>query len=282
MKDPSEWYTYKVSIQRGFLLRYQIQDTLQKNLFRKNIVFGALPIGDPADISLSAIEHIKTADVILVENHRQFSRLINAINYLNIEERPNINPRGIILQYNLESDPAHVDDMKNVLLEHVKNRKKIFAVSDEGSSVFLEPMSQFKSMLVEMNISYQVLSGPNSVISAVVNGKRNVHSFYFAGNFQHLSNKEKTFEEIRLLNKPTVIILKSKGLEEVIKELSDNFSNDWEADFQMNLSMDTEIHVDGVFDKILEFVYTNSRLWSEEDEIQKVIITLYPKGYHAE
>jgi 16S rRNA C1402 (ribose-2'-O) methylase RsmI len=263
-------------------LRYQIQDTLQNNIFRKNIVFGSLPIGDPADISLSAIEHIKTADVILVENHRQFSRLINAINYLNIEERPNINPRGVILQYNLESDPAHVDDMKNVLLEHVKNRKKIFAVSDEGSSVFLEPMSQFKSMLSEMSIPYQVLSGPNSVISAVVNGKRNVHSFYFAGNFQHLADKKKTFEEIRLLNKPTVIILKSKGLEEVIKELSDNFSNDWEADFQMNLSMDTEIHVDGVFDKILEFVYTNSRLWSEEDEIQKVIITLYPKGYHAE
>ena len=71
-------------------------------------------------------------------------------------------------------------------------------------------------------------------------------------------------------------------MEDVIKELSDNFSNDWEADFQMNLSMDTEVHVDEVFDKILEFVYTNSRLWSEEDEIQKVIITLYPKGYHAE
>ena len=98
----------------------------------------------------------------------------------------------------------------------------------------------------------------------------------------NVADKKKTFEEIRLLNKPTVIILKSKGLEEVIKELSDNFSNDWEADFQMNLSMDTEVHVDGVFDKILEFVYTNSRLWSEEDEIQKVIITLYPKGYHAE
>ena len=282
MKDPSGWYTYKVSIQRGFLLRYQIQDTLQKNLFRKKVVFGALPIGDPADISLSAIEHIKTADVILVENHRQFSRLINAINYLNIEERPNINPRGIILQYNLESDPAHVDDMKNVLLEHLKKNKTIFAISDEGSSVFLEPMSEFKSILIENNIPYQVLSGPNSVISAVVNGKRNVHAFYFAGNYQHLSDKEKTFREVQALNKPTVFILKSQGLESVIKELSDEFDRFWEADFQMNLSMDTEFHLDGEFDKILEFVYTNSRLWSEEDEIQKVIITLYPKGYHAE
>lgn len=263
-------------------MRYQIQDTLQNNIFRKNIVFGSLPIGDPADISLSAIEHIKTADVILVENHRQFSRLINAVNYLNVEERPNINPRGIILQYNLESDPEHVIEMKNVLVEHVKNRRKIFAVSDEGSSVFLEPMSQFKSMLVEMEVPYQVLSGPNSVISAVVNGKRNVHSFYFAGNFQHLSDKKKTFEEIRLLNKPTVIILKSKGLEKVIKEISDNFSNDWEADFQMNLSMDTEFHLDGEFDKILEFVYTNKSLWQQEDEVQKIIITLYPRGYSAE
>jgi len=263
-------------------LRYQIQDTLQNNIFRTNIVFGSLPIGDPADISLSAIEHIKTADVILVENHRQFSRLINAVNYLNIEERPNINPRGIILQYNLESDPEHVAEMKNVLLEHVKNRKKIFAVSDEGSSVFLEPMSQFKSMLVEMNIPYQVLSGPNSVISAVVNGKRNVHSFYFAGNFQHIKNKNETFQSIKSLNKPTVIILKSEGLQEVISELSSQFEDGWEADFQMNLSMDTEVHIDGTFDKILEFVYTNSRLWSQEDEIQKVIITLYPKGYHAE
>ena len=97
-----------------------------------------------------------------------------------------------------------------------------------------------------------------------------------------MSDKKKTFEEIRLLNKPTVIILKSKGLEKVIKEISDNFSNDWEADFQMNLSMDTEFHLDGEFDKILEFVYTNKSLWQEEDEIQKIIITLYPRGYSAE
>ena len=79
-----------------------------------------------------------------------------------------------------------------------------------------------------------------------------------------------------------MIILKSEGLQEVISELSSQFEDGWEADFQMNLSMDTEVHIDGTFDKILEFVYTNSRLWSQEDEIQKVIITLYPKGYHAE
>ena len=263
-------------------MRYQIQDTLQNNIFRENIVFGSVPIGDPADISLSAIEHIQTADVLLVENHRQFSRLINAINYLDINHRPNINPRGIVLQYNLESDLEHVEEMKNVLMEFVKNNKKIFAISDEGSSVFLEPMSEFKSILIEKDIPYQVLSGPNSVISAVVNGKRNVHAFYFAGNYQHLSDKEKTFKEVQALNKPTVFILKSQGLESVIKELSDEFDRFWEADFQMNLSMDTEFHLDGEFDKILEFVYTNKSLWKQEDEIQKIIITLYPRGYSAE
>ena len=263
-------------------MRYQIQDTLQNNIFRENVVFGSVPIGDPADISLSAIEHIQTADVLLVENHRQFSRLINAINYLNINYRPNINPRGIVLQYNLESDLKHVEEMKKVLMDFVKDNKKIFAISDEGSSVFLEPMSEFKSILVELNIPYQVLSGPNSVISAVVNGKRNVHGFYFAGNYQHISNKEQTFKEVQDLQKPTVFILKSQGLESVIKELSDEFDRFWEADFQMNLSMDTEFHLDGEFDKILEFVYTNSSLWQQEDEIQKIIITLYPRGYSAE
>lgn len=263
-------------------MRYQIQDTLQNNIFRERIVFGSVPIGDPADISLSALEHIQTADVLLVENHRQFSRLINAINYLDIHHRPNVNPRGIVIQYNLESNPTDVEEMKNVLMEFVKNKKTIFAISDEGSSVFLEPMSEFKSMLVERNIPYQVLSGPNSVISAVVNGKRNVHAFYFAGNYQHLPDKQKTFKEVQDLHKPTVFILKSEGLESVIKELSDEFDMFWEADFQMNLSMDSEFHLDGTFDKILEFVYTNKSLWEQEDEIKKIIITLYPRGYKAE
>ena len=87
---------------------------------------------------------------------------------------------------------------------------------------------------------------------------------------QIIKNKDELFQSIKSLNKPTVIILKSEGLEEVVSELSNQFSDNWEADFQMNLSMDTEKHVYGTFDEIRNFVYTNNSLWDYEEETKKI------------
>lgn len=264
-----------------FSVQTQIEDIIQQNIFRENIVFGSMPIGDPADISLNAIEHINKADIIVVENHRQFSRLISCLNYLPVNYRPNMNPQATIYQYNLESNPERANEVMNEIVKIAGKNVKIFIVSDEGSSVFLEPMSELKSKLMDAGFGYQVLPGPNSVISAVVNGRHNVHEFYFAGNFEHLPNKEKTFKEVQSLRKPTVFILRAIGLQGFINTISQEFSESWDADFQMNLSMDTETHVYGTFDEIRNFVYTNNSLWDYEEETKKIIITLYPKEYRS-
>lgn len=251
---------------------------MDKNTFYNNVVFGSVPIGNAADISLNTIDHIMWADFILVESHRQFSRLITEVNALRLHTVADISPEAVIYQYQLESGEQKIDNVNERILQEAINNKKIFIISDEGSSVFLEPMSKLKNIFTEHGIKYSILPGPNSVISAIVSGVHNVNEFYFAGNFPWISENRKRdiFDYINKLRPPTVFILKAVGVPEYIKELSDNFKDGWDIDFALNLSMFNEQHVRGSWGTVINFIENNEHMWTYEDETKKVIVTLFP------
>lgn len=255
---------------------------MDKNTFYNNVVFGSVPIGNAADISINTIDHIMWSDIILVESHRQFSRLITEVNALRLHTVADISPEAVIYQYQLESGEQKIDDVNEVILREAKNNKKIFIVSDEGSALFLEPMSKLKNIFSENGIKYSILPGPNSVISAIVSGKQNVNEFYFAGNFPWISNERKLeiFKHVNALRTPTVFILKAVGVPDYVSELKDNFQNGWAIDFALNLSMKDETHVQGSWQHVMSFIDNNKDLWEHEDEVKKVIITLFPTDHY--
>jgi len=248
------------------------------NVFRENIVFGCVPIGNPADISINMINHINEADIILIESHREFSRLITNINALKGWVTADVKPHAIIYPYQLEYGEDKIKEINEKIIFEIKNNKKVLVVSDEGSSVFLEPMMALKSMLLNLSINFQVIPGPNSVISSFISGTNTFVEFCFGGNFEWISEKrkEEIFSHIKNLKIPTIFILRSIGLKKYILEIKNNLQEDWKIDLGMNLSMETERHIDGSFDKILKFIDENNELWEYEEEYRKIICMVYP------
>ena len=248
------------------------------NVFRKKVVFGAVPIGNPSDISINMINHINDADIILVESHREFSRLITSLNSLPGFIKPDLKPHAFIYPYQLESGDERIKEINNKIINDIKNNKKVLIVSDEGSSVFLEPMMALKSILLNLNIDFDVLPGPNSVIASFVSGTNTFVEFCFGGNFEWIAEKRKQeiFYNIKDLKIPTIFILRSIGLKQYITEIKNNLGNDWRIDLAMNLTMDTEKHIDGTFDQALQFIDNNLNLWEYEEEYRKIICMVYP------
>lgn len=241
-----------------------------------------MPIGNPEDISLNVLNHIGEAEFILAERIEPLSRIMsfleNSHEYFNYR----ISPHATIYQYQVETEKNRIDDINNILLEEAKNGRKIFIISDEGSSLFLEPGSNFKTLLINNDIEYQVLPGPNSVISAIVSGKYNALDFCFGGNYEWISEtrKQSIMNSVVTGNIPTVFILRAIGLKEMIEDMSKYFNNKWFADLGINLSMKNEKHVYGNIKEIYDYIVNNKWLWEQENINKKIIITLFPNKYY--
>lgn len=260
---------------------FNINNQYSNNVFRENVVFGNMPIGNPADITLNMIEHINTADYILIESHREFEWTLKLINELNLSTSVKLNPKAKIVQFDLDSSKEEIDKLINDLIEKSRD-KKLLAISDEGSSIFLEPMSMLKTALIQRKLPFQVVPGPNAVISSAVNfgGPFNVVEFYFGSSYPALSNQEKkiTFDRIKYLNVETIFLLRAEGMKNYITEMKNELDSNWFADFAINLSMPNETHIMGEFDKILKFIDENKELFEYDRNTKKFAILIFPKN----
>lgn len=247
-------------------------------VFKTNIVFGSLPIGNPADISLNVIEHILEADIILVESNREFSRLITRVNDLMLRTNVDLQPGASIYQYQYESEPGKADGINSFLLSQAKEGKNIFVVSDEGCSVFLEPAQDLKQSLVAEKISYTVLPGPFSGFSAITNTDFPITQFFFGESLPALpaEARKETYRKMKVLLAPTVFLLTAVDARWCISELSEHFLDGWTLDFQMSLTMGHETHIYGTAADIIDYIDSNAYLFDTDTQLKKFSVVLYP------
>lgn len=249
-----------------------------ESTFLSNVVFGSLPIGNPADISLNVIEHIMDADIILVESHREFARLITRLNALNLRTRIDLQPGATIYQYQYESDPQKIESVNGILVSEAKSGKNIFVVSDEGCSVFLEPALSLKNRLIHERIRYSVLPGPFSGFSAITNTDFKIRQFLFGESLPAIPKEARieTYHRMRVMATPTVFLLTAVDARWCIQELCKYFPEGWTMDLQMSLTMKNETHTYGSPEEILDYIDRNIRLFASDNQEKKFAVLLYP------
>lgn len=265
-------------LEEDFVPKYFNHDEYYKTIFINNVVFGTVPIGNPHDVTINLLEHIKRADIILVENHVEFSRLITHLQQSPVLRHVFVKPRAIIYQYDLHSDNNRMNQIIDELVEKSQNNK-ILIVSDEGSSVFLEPGQMLRNRLDEKNISYSVIGGVVSAIQAVITSKYSKDLFVFGSSLPAIpdQNRKDLFEKILFLNKPVVFLLTARGAPDSIIALS-KFFIDWHVDFSINLTMLSETHICGSFQDVLSYINTNEHLFRNEAEYKKFAVFLAPQN----
>src|SRR5918993_1585202 len=163
------------------------------------------PIGNLKDITLRALEVLKEVDVILAEDTRNTSRLLNHY------------------QITKPLSPYHQHN-EHKILQHLVDQllagKKMAVVTDAGTPGISDPAFLLIRECVKNNIRVESLPGATAFVPALVNSGLPINSFCFEG-FLPLKKGRQTFLKKLAEEERTMVFYESpmrlvKTLEEFI------------------------------------------------------------------
>jgi 16S rRNA (cytidine1402-2'-O)-methyltransferase len=200
------------------------------------------PIGNLADITLRAIETLKSVDVILCEDTRQSSKLLN---YYEISK-----PLTAIHKMN---EYREVDK----LILQMKAGKTFAIISDAGTPLISDPGNILIEKCIDNQIEIECLPGATAFVPALVNSGFDLSEFVFLGFPPHKKGRQ-TFIKSIALEKRTIVLYESpyrvvKFLEEFLEFVGD----ERRLSISRELSKKFEETIRGSAVKLLEHFQSN-------------------------
>ncbi len=154
----------------------------------------ATPIGNAADISLRALETLKTCDVIAAEDTRVTSKLL-AIHGIS---RP-------LIPYNDHNGPQ----MRPKILGRLAQGERVVLVSDAGTPLVSDPGYKLVREAIAAGANVIALPGPSAVLTALSLSGLPSDRFLFAGFLSARSGeRQAALEELKGI-KATLIFFES-------------------------------------------------------------------------
>lgn len=151
------------------------------------------PIGNLEDITVRAIEVLKSVDYILAEDTRKTQILLR---HYEIDARTT--------SYHQHNEKKKL----KAVLTHLKEGKKVALVSDAGMPGISDPGFLLVRACTEEDIIVSSLPGPNALTAALVASGLPSDQFYFAGFLPHKKGRKKKWENLAT-RKETIIAYES-------------------------------------------------------------------------
>ena len=175
------------------------------------------PIGNLDDISLRAIETLKTSDLILTEDTRHAKKLLN---HYEITVRLN--------SYHLNNEHKKVNDYVQMML----NGAKISLITDAGTPCISDPGFLIVREAIKNSINITCLPGATALIPALVMSGLSSDRFFFEGFLPRKKGRRSRLKEISQNNVTTVIY---ESPHRIVKTLSD-FLEFFEGDRKITIT----------------------------------------------
>ena len=158
------------------------------------VTFVPTPIGNLADITLRALEILRTADLIACEDTRHSRRLLNHYDI----SRP------------LVSLHDHNEKRRSPeLIAKAAAGSDIAVISDAGTPCLSDPGHRFLRACIENEVPYQVLPGPSAITTALVSSGFPPHPFTFGGFLPYKKGKRQRELEAALQRDHTSVYFES-------------------------------------------------------------------------
>ena len=161
------------------------------------------PIGNMKDITLRAIETLKTSDIILAEDTRHAKKLLNHYDILT-----NVN------SYHLNNEHKRVDEYVQMII----NGNKVSLITDAGTPCISDPGFLLIREAIKNNILITCLPGPTAFVPALVISGLPSDSFVFEGFLPRKKGRKSKLYEISQNTKTTILY---ESPFRIIKTLSD-------------------------------------------------------------
>lgn len=175
------------------------------------LYFVATPIGNLEDISLRAINVLKSCDVIACEDTRHSKILLD-----------NYQIKAKTIAYHKFNEQNSADGIIALLNEG----KNVAVISDAGMPVISDPGNVLAKKLVENNIKFTIVPGANAGLSALILSGFDATQFAFFG---FLSEKNKELKQqlnaIKNFNGSVIIYSSKYNLNKDLKSLHTALGN---------------------------------------------------------
>ena len=184
-------------------IAYNFSDMTQGKLY---II--ATPIGNLSDITLRALDTLKSVDFILCEDTRVTKNLLMHFDI----SKP-------LISYHQHSDAKKVKEILNL----IENNKNLALVTDAGTPGISDPGNLLIKSLVDSGVkNIFPIPGPSAVIAALSISGFPTDKYIFMG-FPPLKNKrQKYFSEIAKADQTTVFYESGHRIMKCLKELGDH------------------------------------------------------------
>lgn len=149
----------------------------------------ATPIGNLSDITLRALETLKTVDLIACEDTRVTVKLLNHYNI----KKP-------LISYHQHSKLDKIDSIINKL----KEGNNIALATDAGTPGISDPGNILVGEAIKEDISVIPIPGPSALSAIVSVSGIDMQRFVFLGFPPHKKGRETFFKELKGLKYPVV------------------------------------------------------------------------------
>lgn len=127
----------------------------------------SVPIGNLGDITLRAIETLKSCDAIVCEDTRVTGKLLSLLEL----------PKKDLISAHSYANPSVIEK----ILERLKNDEHIVLVSDAGTPGISDPGYVVVSRASELNLPIQVIPGASAFLAALSASGLPIHNFLYLG-----------------------------------------------------------------------------------------------------
>jgi 16S rRNA (cytidine1402-2'-O)-methyltransferase len=151
-----------------------------KGVFLSSLTLVSLPIGNIKDITLRAIETLKSGENFYAEDTRVFKNLLNA---LEIDFSNKF----------IDSFHEHSEGKIKSIIEKIKSGMTIYLVSDAGSPMISDPAFPLLKKIREEGLLIKTIPGVTSVVTALELSGLPPRPFHFWGFISRSKNERKEF-----------------------------------------------------------------------------------------
>ncbi len=124
------------------------------------------PIGNLGDITLRALEVLKSADVIGAEDTRHSGHLLHHFGI----EKP-------LVSYHEHNEARRTQE----LMERLRRGETVAIISDAGMPGISDPGARLLAACIQEKLPYSVLPGASAVITALIGSGFPADTFYYGG-----------------------------------------------------------------------------------------------------
>lgn len=169
------------------------------------------PIGNLSDITLRALEVLKSVDVIFAEDTR------NSLHLLNHYEI-----KTPLKSYHMHNEHEKADDLINLL----KEGKSVALISDAGTPLINDPGESLVNACIEQSIAVVSIPGPSAFLTALTSSPLKTQPFLFYGFLpSKKSERLKVLESLKTLPYTLIFYEAPHRILETLEALKESFNH---------------------------------------------------------